>query len=54
DHYAKFLPLSVVPAPLDFPPMQYYQLWHERCHYSDEVRWLRSLVAEATRTLIEA
>ncbi len=30
DYYAKFLPLTVVPAPLDFPPMQYYQLWHER------------------------
>ena len=54
DHYAKFLPLTVVPAPLDFPPMQYYQLWHERCHYSDEVRWLRHLVADATRSLIEA
>ncbi|MFP3571422.1 LysR family transcriptional regulator, partial [Paraburkholderia sp. SIMBA_030] len=24
DYYAKFLPLTVVPAPLDFPPMQYY------------------------------
>jgi hypothetical protein len=22
-------------------------------HYSDEVRWLRSLVAEATRTLVD-
>ena len=44
---------KVVPAPLDFPPMQYYQLWHERCHYSDEVRWLRSLIAEATKTLID-
>jgi len=53
DHYARFLPLTVVPAPLDFPPMQYYQLWHERCHYSDEVRWLRSLIAEATKTLID-
>jgi DNA-binding transcriptional LysR family regulator len=53
DYYAKFLPLTVVPAPLDFPPMQYYQLWHERVHYSDEVRWLRSLVAEATKTLID-
>ncbi|MDS0806639.1 LysR family transcriptional regulator, partial [Burkholderia cenocepacia] len=48
-----FLPLPVVRAPPDSPPMQYSQLWHERCHYSDEVRWLRSLVAEATRTLIE-
>jgi hypothetical protein len=28
-------------------------LWHERVHYSDEVRWLRSLVAEATKSLID-
>ena len=45
--------VTVLAAPLDFPPMQYYQLWHERCHYSDEVRWLRRLVAEATKTLID-
>ncbi|MBB5406166.1 MULTISPECIES: LysR substrate-binding domain-containing protein [unclassified Paraburkholderia] len=53
DYYANFLPLTVMPAPLDFPPMQYYQLWHERVHYSDEVRWLRGVVGEATRTLID-
>jgi DNA-binding transcriptional LysR family regulator len=52
DHYARFLPLTVIDAPLDFPPMQYYQLWHERSHYSDEVRWLRTLVGEATRALL--
>jgi DNA-binding transcriptional LysR family regulator len=43
----------VVPAPLPFPPMPYYQLWHERVHDSDEVRWLRGLVADATRTLLD-
>jgi hypothetical protein len=32
--------------------MQYYQLWHERCHYSDEVRWLRGLVADSIRVLV--
>ncbi len=53
DHYAKLLPLVVLPAPLDFPPMPYYQLWHERVHHSEEVRWLRSLISDATRTLLE-
>ncbi|WJF89139.1 LysR substrate-binding domain-containing protein [Paraburkholderia bonniea] len=52
DYYARFLPLTVMPAPIDFPPMQYYQLWHERVHYSDEVRWLRGLITEATKTLV--
>ncbi len=53
NHYAQFLPLYISPAPIDFPPMQYYQLWHERCHYSEEVRWLLGLVAEAIKTLLD-
>lgn len=52
DFYAKQLPLVVLPAPLPFPPMPYYQLWHERAHYSEEVRWLRSLIADATHSLL--
>ena len=51
EHYAAQLPLVVVPAPLDFPPMQYYQLWHELVHLSDEVRWLRGLISSATQSL---
>ena len=52
-HYEKILPLKTYATPIKFPPMRFYQLWHERCHYSDEVRWLRHLVAEATRSLID-
>ena len=44
------LPLTL-PAPLDFPPIRYYQLWHERCHYSDDVRWFRILVSDAAKSL---
>ncbi len=53
DHFAKAMPLAVLPAPLDFPPMRYYQLWHERCHYSDDVRWLRNLVSDTVSMLIK-
>lgn len=53
NYYARSLPLTVLPAPLDFPKISYYQLWHERCHYSDEIRWLRNLIATATKTLVE-
>jgi DNA-binding transcriptional LysR family regulator len=53
DYYAKSLPLTVLPAPLDFPQISFYQLWHERSHYSDDIRWLRNLVAAATKTLVE-
>jgi DNA-binding transcriptional LysR family regulator len=50
-HFAKQLPLVVMPAPLAFPPMPFYQLWHERVHHAEEVRWLRGLVADVVRTL---
>lgn len=44
-HYAKFLPIKVLPAPLDFPPLRFYQLWHERTHTAAPARWLREQVA---------
>lgn len=51
EHYVKLLPLTVVNVEMDFPPMVYYQLWHERSHYATEVRWLRCLLVEVSRTL---
>ena len=42
--FAKILPLKVLPAPLNFPPLRFYQLWHERTHESDGVRWLREQI----------
>jgi hypothetical protein len=32
-------------TPLAFPPLRLYQLWHERSHESDGVRWLRERIA---------
>jgi DNA-binding transcriptional LysR family regulator len=52
DHYVKLLPLAIVDVKLEFPPMVYYQLWHERSHYANEVRWLRSILVKATRKLL--
>jgi DNA-binding transcriptional LysR family regulator len=51
EHYIRFLPLKMVRVALDFPTMQYYQLWHERSHHSDEIRWLRGLIAAAAESL---
>lgn len=45
-HYAKFLPIRILPAPLDFPPLRFYQLWHERTHTAPAARWLRDQVAQ--------
>ena len=45
EHYAAVMPLTVVPAPSELPPMRFYQLWHERNHTSAANRWLREQVA---------
>lgn len=45
-HFARFLPLAIVPSPLAYPRVNFYQLWHERLHHSPTHRWLRRLVAD--------
>ncbi len=54
EYYAGFLPLTVAECPIAFPPMQYYQLWHERAEHSPDVRWLAGIVRQATRKLLSA
>lgn len=36
--------LVILPCPVPFPPMVYYQLWHERSHSSVASQWLREQV----------
>ena len=44
-HGANALPgLQMLPCPIDFPKMIYYQLWHERSHASMAGQWLREQV----------
>lgn len=45
------LPVRIVKCPVAFPPMTYYQLWHDRTHASASLRWLRELVREVARGL---
>lgn len=45
------LALRIVRCPVQFPPLTYYQLWHERSHASEGVRWLREQVREVARGL---
>jgi len=49
--YANLLPLAILPAPIAFPPMRFYQLWHERNHQSSAHRWLRRLLSDCGRQL---
>ena len=36
--------LALLPCPVPFPTMVYYQLWHERSHASAAAKWLREQV----------
>ncbi len=42
--YTGALPLRVVRCPIEFPPLHYYQLWHELTHAAPAQRWLREQV----------
>ena len=44
EHYAGFLPLTVVPCPIDFPHMRFYQIWHGRTHGAPAQQWLRGVL----------
>ena len=45
------LPLRILPCPVAFPRMMYYQLWHERSHAWPAARWLREQVREVALSL---
>jgi DNA-binding transcriptional LysR family regulator len=44
EHYAAILPLVVVPCPIDYPRMRFYQIWHSRNQQSQAQRWLRGVL----------
>ncbi|MDB5732563.1 MAG: DNA-binding transcriptional regulator, LysR family [Variovorax sp.] len=52
NHYAAMLPLAVVPCPIDYPPMRFYQLWHPRAHHAPAQRWLRQVLAEVAQRIL--
>jgi len=49
--FEKTLPLKSFTVPVRFPPMRFYQLWHQRVHQSTEHKWLRDQVSGAARAL---
>ena len=54
-HYAERfvsqLPVQVLPCPIEFPRLLYYQLWHERTHASLAGRWLREQIKSVAASL---
>lgn len=51
--WEKKLPLKSFIAPVKFPVMQFYQMWHERVQHSPEHKWLRELVRTTAKALSE-
>ena len=49
--FTEAVPVVVVPCPVPFPPLNYYQLWHDVTHSSASMRWLREQVREVALEL---
>ena len=51
ERYVDKLPVKILPCPIPFPRLMYYQLWHERTHASNSARWLRERVKSVAAAL---
>jgi DNA-binding transcriptional LysR family regulator len=49
--YVDALPVKILRCPVPFPPLNYYQLWHDVTHASAPAKWLREQVREVARNL---
>ncbi|WP_084187373.1 LysR substrate-binding domain-containing protein [Andreprevotia chitinilytica] len=53
ESFCAHMPLTVVEAPIEFPRMHFYLLWHDRTHLADECRWFREQVVSVARSAAE-
>ncbi len=51
ERYTDHLPLAILPCPVAFPALLYYQLWHARTHHSAAAAWLRESVRAVAQSL---
>lgn len=51
ERYVDKLPVRILPCPIPFPRLLYYQLWHERTHASSAGKWLRDRVKAVAASL---
>ena len=51
ERFTDTLPVTILPCPVEFPRLMYYQLWHERTHTSASSRWLRDCVKSVAAAL---
>lgn len=52
EHCCSVAALSIAEAPVDFPKMRFYLLWHDRAHHSEECRWFRDQIVAVIRDTI--
>lgn len=50
EYYAGVLPLSLVPAPDFFPPMEFRLLWHDVTNHHPGAIWLRNTIVKAAKS----
>lgn len=50
--YVGTLPVRIVRCPVAFPPLSYYQLWHDLSHAAAPMRWLREQVRDVAQGLV--
>ncbi|QTN29858.1 LysR family transcriptional regulator [Rhodoferax sp. AJA081-3] len=51
ERFTGSLPVTILPCPVEFPRLMYYQLWHARTHTSASSRWLRECVKSVAAAL---
>ncbi len=51
ERFLEQLPVEILPCPVPFPRLMYYQLWHERTHASPAGQWLRECVRSVAGAL---
>jgi len=51
ERFVEQLPVKIVPCPVPFPQLVYYQLWHERTHTSHASQWLREMIKNVAASL---
>lgn len=49
--FAGHLPVTILPCPVSFQPLHFYQLWHTRSHHSAAAVWLRNTIRDVALSL---
>lgn len=50
EHFARLLPLALARSPVEYPPMAFYLLWHDRSHVAEDCKWFREQIIAVARS----